>query len=209
MFAALKRHFLVGVLTIAPFAITAYLIFVVGAWFDAQFQPFIQLVLEKVFRIERTSLPGVGIVIGLVTVIVVGWLAPSFIGRQAFGISEKAMARIPLVKAIYAASKQIFDAFSQGQSEKFRRVVMVPFPLEGSYSVGFVTSERKDGWVPGRTAESLAVFVPTTPNPTSGYLIFVRPEDAINLDMSVEEALKLVVSAGLAQPDAASKKKLA
>ena len=203
MFNLLRRHFLLGALTIAPFAVTAYLIFVVGSWFDSQFQPLIQLFFAKALGFNEFYLPGLGIVLGIISVVLVGWLAPSFLGRQTFSASEKVIGRIPLVKAIFAASKQVFDGFTTGNNkDKFRRVVAVPFPSPGSYSLGFVTADREGGWFPGKPDVKLAFFVPTTPLPTGGFLIFFNEADTISLPLSVEDGIKLVVSAALAQPGA-------
>jgi len=206
VFNLLRRHFLFGALTIAPFAVTAYLIFLVGSWFDRQFQPIIQLFLAKALGLNELYLPGLGIILGIITVVLVGWLAPSFLGRQTFSASERLIGRIPLVKAVFAASKQVFDGFTTGDTkDKFRRVVAVPFPFPGSYALGFVTADREQGWFPGKPNVKLAVFVPTTPLPTGGFLIFVDEADTIHLPLSVEDGIKMVVSAALAQPEGIQK----
>jgi len=202
VFILLRRHFLFGALTIAPFAVTAYLIFLVGSWFDSQFQPIIQLLLHKALGLPELYLPGLGIIIGIIMVVLVGWLAPSFLGRQTFSASERVIGRIPLVKAIFAASKQVFDGFTNGNKQnKFRRVVAVPFPVQGSYALGFVTADRQDGWFPGKPEVKLAVFIPTTPLPTGGFLVFYNEVDTVSLPMSVEDGIKMVISAALAQPE--------
>ncbi len=201
MLKSLRRHFLVGTLTIAPFAVTAYLIYVVGAWFDGQFQPLIRLVLEKAFGLHGGYIPGLGILVGVLVVVAVGWLAPSFLGRHTFAASERFIQRIPLVKAVFAAAKQVFEAFSSsGGTERFRQVVAVNFPCPASYALGFVTADQPGGWFPGKPNVKLAVFVPTTPLPTNGYLLFVDERETIALPLSVEDGIKLVVSAALAQP---------
>lgn len=197
MWNRLKRHFFVGIFTIAPFALTLYLLILFGGWFDALFQPAIQMVTRPYFE---KPIPGLGILIGLLLIVFVGMMAPSFLGKQVLRITEVLVAKIPLAKVIYSAARQIFDAFSQGGKDRFSRVVIVPFPRDGSYAIGFVTQEVEGGWVPGMPETKLAVFVPTVPNPTSGFMLFFDPKDAIPLDISVEEGLKLVISAGLARP---------
>lgn len=199
MFDNLKRHFFVGVFTIAPFALTLYIVILLGGWFDSLFQPAIRIVLKQYFEVPP-PLPGLGIAVGFIFIVILGMFSPSFFGKQFVKVGETIVQRIPLAKMIYAAARQIFDAFSSTGTEKFSSVVMVPFPKEGSWSMGFVTKEAKNGWVPGQQQTRLAVFVPTTPNPTSGWLMFVNVKEAIPLDISVEEGLKMVISGGLASP---------
>jgi len=197
MLERLRRHFFVGVFTIAPFALTLYVLILLGSWFDALFQPIIHIILKPYFV---RPIPGLGIAIGLIFIVFVGIAAPSFLGKQIVNLTECVVERIPLVKIIYSAARQIFDAFSQSNSDKFRRVVMVPFPKEGCWAMAFVTQEVDQGWVPGEASTKLAIFVPTTPNPTSGYLMFVSIEEVVPLNITVEEGLKLVISAGLTKP---------
>lgn len=197
MLSRVKRHFFVGIFTLAPFALTLYLLLIFGRWFDALFQPAIQVIHRPFFD---GPIPGLGIIVGLVIIILVGMMAPSFLGKQVMRISEVIVVKIPLAKAVYSATKQIFDAFSQPSGERFSRVVIVPFLREGSYAVGFVTKEVSQGWVPGKPETKLSVFVPTAPNPTSGFLIFINPKETYPLDLTIEDGLKLVLSAGLAKP---------
>lgn len=197
MFDRLRRYFFVGVFAIAPFALTLYVLILLGGWFDRQFQPLIRVAIRPFYD---GDLPGLGIILGILLILLVGFLAPSVLGKWTILLSEKVVERIPLAKVIYSATKQIFDAFGQNTAQKFSRVVMIPFPKEGSWAVAFVTQEVTTGWVPDHPETKLAVFVPTTPNPTSGYLMFVDEREAISLDVSIEEGLKLVISAGLAKP---------
>lgn len=200
MFGLVRRYLLLGVFTIAPFALTIYIVLLIGGWFDSQFQAFIEMFTERYFGVRRT-IPGLGIIIGLSIIFVVGAIAPSFLGKQALAISEAVMRRIPLAKVIYSAARQVLDAISKPGGEKFSRVVMLPFFKDGLYVIGFVTQESKASWVPTQGDHRMAVFVPTTPNPTSGYLVFVDPKDSIPLTLSVEEGLKVVISGALAKPD--------
>lgn len=192
-----RRVFFAGLFTVAPLALTVYLILILAGWFDALFQPVVQKMLAPYFNHE---IPGLGIVIGVLFICVVGVFAPSFIGRQFIRLAEGILARLPLVKLVYSSSKQIFEAFSQSSSKKFSRVVMVPFPTSSSYAVGFVTTETEETWVPGSPDNKIAVFLPTTPNPTSGYLLFVRPQETVELPVTVEEGIRLVISGGLSKP---------
>lgn len=197
MWSKFRRHFLVGVFTLAPFALTLYLLILFASWFDALFQPAIRVITRPFF--DR-PIPGLGIAVGILLIVFVGMTAPSFLGKQVLRMVEVLVARIPLAKVIYSAARQIFDAFSQTSTDRFRRVVAVPYPRDKSFVIGFVTQEAREGWVPGKPETKLAVFIPTVPNPTSGFMIFYDPAETIPLDISVEEGLKLVISAGLAKP---------
>lgn len=194
-----RRYFLLGVFTIAPFALTVYIVLLIAGWFDAQFQPAIEVVTQRYLG-TRQSIPGLGILIGIAIIFLVGMAAPSFLGRQFVSMSEYVVKRIPLAKVIYSAARQVLDALSTPGDQKFNRVVMVPLFKDGLYAVGFVTQENQASWVPGEENHRLAVFVPTTPNPTSGFLLFMNPKDSIPLEMSVEEGLKVVISGALAKP---------
>jgi len=197
MIKELRRLFFVGVFTAAPLALTIYLLMKLFGWFDSIFQPLVHPIVQPYFM---QDVPGLGIVVGLLFILMVGLMAPSLIGKHVILIIERAVNRVPLAKLIYSGTKQIFDSFSESQIGKFNRVVLVPFPRDNSYSIGFVTHETHETWVPGKHDMKMAVFIPTTPNPTSGYLLFVSPKDAISLSISVEDALKLIISGGLVRP---------
>ena len=113
---------------------------------------------------------------------------------------EAIVHRLPLVKLIYTGTKQIFDSFSETSKSKFSRVVMIPFPRDGTFVIAFVTKEVEEGWVPGHPENKVSVFIPTTPNPTSGYLAFYNPSETIPLDISVDDALKIIISGGMVRP---------
>jgi len=195
-----RRYFIVGVFTVAPFALTIYIVLILATWFDALFQPPILVVTDRLFGFDQ-PIPGLGIIIGLAVILGVGMAAPSFIGKQIVALTEAVVKRIPFAKMIYIAARQVLDAIAKPGAEKFNRVVMVPFLKDGLYAMGFVTQETKASWVPNREDHKLAVFVPTTPNPTSGYLIFIDPKDTTPLALSVEEGLRVVISGALAKPD--------
>lgn len=193
MLKELRRYFLVGLLTLAPLALTVYLLVGLFRWFDGFFQPLIAPLFHQ-------PIPGLGVLIGMCFVILIGIFAPSLFGKQILQFTEQIVRRVPLAKLIYSGTKQIFDSFSQSHLSQFSRVVLVPFPKEGVYAIGFVTHEAEKGWFPAAPQLQVSVFVPTTPNPTGGYLLFFPSKDVIPLNLSVEEALKLVISCGLARP---------
>jgi uncharacterized membrane protein len=193
MFKEFRRHFIVGIFSTAPLALTAYLIYQLANWFDNLFQPLVQRVVLNYSH----PVPGLGIVLGIAFICLVGVLAPSLIGKQFLTVTEKIVDRLPLAKLIYSGTKQIFDSFSQSGITKFSRVVLVHFPHESALSFGFVTQELENGAIPGTIGRQLSVFIPTTPNPTSGYLIVVPEAKAIAVKISPEEALKLIISCGI------------
>lgn len=192
MVKRLRHYFLVGAIAVAPLGITIYILILLFGWFDSLFQPLIR----GAFSIQ---IPGLGIILGLTFILLIGIVAPSLVGRQIFRALERLAERLPLAKLIYSGTKQIFDSFSQSNLQKFSRVVLVPFPMEGSYSLGFVTQEFPSEWHPQFKEKRYCVFVPTTPNPTSGYLLFLADHQLVSLNLSVEEALKIIISGGLAK----------
>lgn len=204
MFEKIRRHFFVGVFTVAPFALTIYVIILLGGWFDALFQPLIHLA-QKSYVETPVRVPGLGIALGILVIVGIGIVAPSFLGKYLVKVTERIVERIPLAKVIYSASRQIFNAFSASNEQRFSRVVMVPFPIQGSWSIGFVTREFKQQVIETDSKAKLAVFVPTTPNPTSGWLMFVDPNETVPLPVSVEDGLKLVISGALAVPPSLEK----
>lgn len=193
----LRRVFIVGILAAAPLALTVYLVLELAGWFDSLFQPAVQKIILPVFG---RTIPGVGLIAGLFVIMLIGFVAPSLIGKQLLQLIERVLERVPLVKLIYSGTKQIFDAFSQSGLKKFNRVVRVRFPHSEAWTLGFVTQQMNDSQWLGIEGEWVSVFVPTTPNPTSGYLIFVKSSDVQSVDISSEEALSFIISCGLTKP---------
>ena len=137
----------------------------------------------------------------VVTLILVGWLAAGFLGRFFLRTGEKVVDRMPVIRSIYGAIKQIFETVIKGQSSAFRDAVLVEYPRRGIWAIAFLTGRTK-GEVQNLTEEEVInVFLPTTPNPTSGFLLFVPKKDMVPLSMSVEEAIKMVISGGMVTPD--------
>ena len=146
-------------------------------------------------------IPGLGLVIVIVALIMIGMFATNFLGRYFVRLGESIMDRLPVIRSLYSATKQIFETVFANQSEAFREVVMVEYPRKDMWVLGFLTGKSK-GEVQKKTADDLVnIFVPTTPNPTSGFLLFVPEKDVIRMDMTVEEGIKLVVSAGIVTPE--------
>lgn len=204
VWARLRGYLLAGIVVIAPISITVYLTYIFFTFVDGQ--------VAKILPDEWYSgvytgpaIPGLGVLIALVFFMLVGWFATNFLGRVFIRIAEYFVDRMPIIRTVYGALKQITETIMASQSQAFREAVMLEYPRRGVWSIGFVTGSSK-GEVQSVTAEeTINVFVPTTPNPTSGYLLFVPKKELVYLEMSVEEAIKLVVSAGIISPPDAGK----
>lgn len=185
----------------APIAITIYLTWAFLNMIDSRVRRLIPF--EKFLSPEHLpyAVPGIGIVIAVLFFIAIGFFARNFLGRLAIRISEYVMHKMPVIRTLYAAIKQIFETIMASKSQAFREVVMLEYPRKGIWAIGFVTG-RTEGEVQDATKEeTINVFVPTTPNPTSGFLLFVPKKELTYLKMSVEDGVKLVVSAGIITPD--------
>ncbi len=199
--ARLRAYFLAGVLITAPPAITAYLAISFLHWVDAGVGRLVPTRYNPDTYLPF-SVPGIGLLLVIVFLTLAGWSARNLFGRFLLRTSEALLARMPVVSGIYATLKQVFHTAMAGGSRAFREVVLLEYPRPGLWVMGFVTGSTQ-GEVQARLpSETVSVFVPTTPNPTSGFLLFVPRRDLVVLDMSVEEAIKLVVSAGMITPRA-------
>ena len=200
----MRAYFLAGILVTAPISITLYLAFLlfravdeaVTALLPPRFNP--ETYLPDTWH--PIGIPGIGLVILIVGLTLIGWLTAGFIGRLFLRVSESILARIPAVRSLYAATKQILETVLAKQSSAFREVVLVEYPRRGMWVLGFITGTT-EGEVQHLTEDTLInIFVPTTPNPTSGFLVFVPKSEVVVLDMTVEEGIKMVVSAGIVTP---------
>ena len=192
MFGWFRRYFLTGILAILPLGITAWVLVKVFLTVDQTVRPWLT-------RWIGFEIPGLGFVATILCVLLVGIFASNIIGRTVIGRMEALFGRLPLVSRIYVAVKQIGEGVI-GNKNLFDRVVLFEYPRRGTWAIGFVTSEHR-GTLQERTgAPVMHVFVPTTPNPTSGFLLFVPAADIIDLDISVEDGLKLVISGGAVTP---------
>ncbi len=199
MLTRLKRWFVYGLLIWVPIAITVFVVRFLLELFDkllgfvpAQYRP------EHLWGF---GIPGLGLMLAIVLLIMTGLLASNLVGRFVVAGLDRLMARIPFVRAIYGGSKQVAATLFAGKTQAFRRAALVPFPTRGVYSIGFITSSQL-GEVQEKTGvEVVSVFVPTTPNPTSGFILLVPKEDVTELEMTVEEALKMIVSLGVVVPE--------
>ena len=196
----LKRWFLAGLLVSAPILLTVYITWILVNLIDGYATALLPSNLNPQ-NYFSFPLPGIGIVFGGVIIILIGFLTTNFFGNAMIRVGERLLGRLPVVRSVYGATKQIMETVMASQSDAFREVVLIEYPRRGIWAIGFVTGSTK-GEVQNMSSENLInVFVPTTPNPTSGFLLFFPREDTISLDMGVEEAVKMVVSGGIVTPE--------
>ncbi|CAN0652754.1 DUF502 domain-containing protein [Nitratireductor aquimarinus] len=203
MMTRLRNYFLTGFIVTAPLAITAYLAWSMIGWVDSWVKPYIP------FRYNPDNylpfaLPGFGLIVALVVITLIGFLTANFIGRTIVNTGESILGRMPLVRSVYRGLKQILETVLSERSDTFKKVGLIEYPRKGLWALVFVATETRgevQAKVDDDAGQTIAVFLPTTPNPTSGYLLFVPKQDVIELKMTVEEGAKLVISAGLVAPE--------
>jgi len=198
----LRRYIIAGLLVWLPLAVTYQLLkFVISqmdrwldsflAWLPPSYHP------DQVLGI---AIPGFGVIFTFLLLVITGMLAANFVGRAFVNGWESLLDRIPVVRAVYSAVKKFAEMVFSDKSQSFKNVLLIQYPREGLYSLAFQTSSEL-GEVQGRTGEEVVcTFVPTTPNPTSGFIIIVPRKDMIVLDMEVDEALKMIISLGVVIP---------
>jgi uncharacterized membrane protein len=195
----IRSYFMAGVLVTAPIGITFYISWLLIRWVDAQVTP----LLPPAYNPETYlpfAIPGLGLVIVFVALTFIGWSTAGLIGRLWTRLSEHFLRRMPVIRSVYSAVKQIIETIVKQQSNAFREVVLFEYPRRGSWAIGFITGQTQ-GEVQNLTSDDVVnVFLPTTPNPTSGYLLFIPKKDLVILDMTVEEGIKMVVSGGIVTP---------
>ena len=219
LFSGLRNSFLTGIVVIAPVGLTVWLIWTVIGWVDGFVLPFVpnsyqpETIIKQIFGEEsQMNIRGLGVIFFLVFTTFVGWIAKGFIGRFFIRNAETLVHRMPVVRSIYSGVKQIAETVFAQSDRSFEKACLVQYPRKGIWAVGFISTVAK-GEVKSKAVSKgqlLSVFVPTTPNPTSGFLLFFPEQDVIQLDMSIEDAAKLVISAGLVYPETklvSSKKK--
>ena len=202
MFKKLQRRirniFITGLLITLPIALTYFILQFLFKNLDALSPVFTQVLIDMGAPIpEGYRIPALGLVITLLIVLAVGWFTTNFFGKQMINLGESLVEKIPFVRKIYKGSKQVVQSIAHADTTAFRKVVLLEFPRRGMLAIGFVTGSAR-GEVQEYTREDvLNVFVPTMPNPTSGFLVFAPPEDLTEIDMSIEDGIKYVVSGGI------------
>jgi uncharacterized membrane protein len=206
----IRRTFLTGLLILIPLFVTYALITFLFNLFTNVSAP-LMVGLFRLLNLHRYAwtdplVPLINFLLSLAVIFLLGLFGTNFLGRRILQAFDALILRLPLVKSIYGAVKQMVETF-QGPRGGFHRVVLIQYPRLGTWTMGFVTAERRDTMNLAPSERMLTVYIPTTPNPTSGYLVMVSPEDVVDVDYSVEEAFKFVVSSGIVGKDLAPPKK--
>ncbi|MBC7139542.1 MAG: DUF502 domain-containing protein [Defluviimonas sp.] len=201
--AALRASFLTGLVVVFPIGLTIWLLWTVTGWIDA----FVLPLVPQRFRPERyigIDLRGVGVIFFLLFTIIVGWLAKGLIGRSILRWAEHLVDRMPVIRSVYSGLKQIAETVFAQSEASFDKACLIEYPRKDMWAMGFVSTMAK-GEIGARAAPDdplVSVFLPTTPNPTSGFLLYLPQSQVTYLDMGVEDAAKLIISAGLVYPPA-------
>ena len=195
---SLKNYFLTGLLVILPIFITVYVILSLIRAMDTILKYIPAKYLPETYL--QIHIPGLGLILVVILVFVVGLLTRNFIGRKIVHLGENIVDRIPLVRILYTGVKQLLEPLFLQKTNGFKRVALIEYPRRGVHVIGFVTGESK-GEVQNKTSKNMMnVFVPTTPNPTSGFYILIPEDEVVSLNMSVEDAFKLIISGGIVSP---------
>ncbi|SET32253.1 DUF502 domain-containing protein [Oceanicella actignis] len=203
----MRGNFLTGLVVVAPTLLTIYLIWTVITFVDGKIVPWVPAAYNPSTYIG-VDIPGFGVLVFILFTAVVGYLTKNLFGRQLVHLAEDWVERMPIVRSIYNALKQIVETVLSQSQTSFKQACLIEYPRKGLWAIAFISTETR-----GEIAEAapagepmLSVFLPTTPNPTSGFLLFVPRSQVVILDMTVEEAAKLVISAGLVTPPTAQER---
>ncbi len=196
----LRRYLIAGLLVWVPLGVTVLVVRMLIRWLDGSV-----MLLPEAFRPEALigfAIPGLGVVISLLVVFVTGVLVANFFGRRFIALWERMLSGIPLVRSIYSGAKQLAETMFSESGNSFRKVVLVQFPRPGLWTIAFLTGEDVGEAQTKTGRDVINIYVPTTPNPTGGYFVMVPREEVVELEMSVDEGLKMLMSMGAVVPDA-------
>lgn len=199
----MRKYFITGLLILVPLAITLWVLHAIISTMDQSL-----LLLPSQWRPENLfgfKIPGLGAVLTVLIIFLTGLLTKNFIGNYVVKLWEKTLNHIPIVSSIYSSVKQVSDTLFSSSGNAFSKALLIQYPREGSWTIAFLTGKPGGDVAKHLHGEYLSVYVPTTPNPTSGYFLMIPKKDAIELDMSVDTALKYVVSMGVVAPEMAAK----
>ena len=201
LYVRLRNYFLTGIVVAAPIGITIYLTWTFVHWVDSRVKPLIPWFYNPDNYLPF-SVPGVGLIFAILILTLLGFLTANLVGRTVVSYGELMLDRVPLVRNLYRGLRQLFQTVVSQSSRSFQKVALVEYPTKGVWRVGFVATRAK-GEIANRMADKdlMTVFIPNTPNVTAGFLVFVPRQEAIILEMSIEEAAKMIISAGLVTPD--------
>ena len=195
----LRTYFLTGIIATAPIGLTLYLAWVLVKFVDSLVTPLIPARYHPSSYVP-IDIPGVGLIIAVILLTLIGFVTANVIGRQVGALGERIVARMPVIRSVYGALKQIFETVLAQSSRSFREVVLVEYPRRGIWAIGFETSITRGEIQALKEDHLVNVFLPTTPNPTSGFLLFVPRSDLVSLHMTIEEGIKMVISGGIVTP---------
>lgn len=199
----MKKYLITGLLVWIPLAITLWVLHLIVTTMDQTLT-----LLPQVFVPEYTHyVPGLGVLLTILVVLLTGVLASNILGQRLLRVWERMLGRIPVVKSIYSGVKQVSDQLFTPGGQAFRKALLVQYPRLGSWTIAFQTGQPGGDVANHLKGDYVSVYVPTTPNPTSGFFLMLPRQDVIELDMSVDEALKYVVSMGVVSPGTGRKKK--
>lgn len=196
MVRRLRTYLLAGLLVVLPVIVSVYILFFMFSVLDSWLSEIVHLF----FPGTGWVFPGLGVLVSILTIILFGWLTTNMLGRRFIALGDKMFSEVPIIRSIYKTIKQIVDAFWQQGNAAFKQVVMIEYPRRDCWVLAFVTGPARGELESVVDEEMVNLFVPTTPNPTSGYLVIVPKSDCIYLKMTVEEGLKLIVSGGVFSP---------
>ena len=199
IFTKIRGYFLTGIIVTAPVGLTFYVSFLFIGFIDAKVRNIIpvQYHYDNILPFE---IPGLGLLFVFIMLTFIGFLTAGLIGRYIIKLGERIIARLPIIRSVYGALKQIFETVLKTSSKSFREVVLIEYPRKGIWAIGFITGDTKGEVQTSLKEEIVNVFLPTTPNPTSGFLLFVPRKDLKVLNMNVEEGIKMVISGGIVTP---------
>ncbi len=198
----LRNYFFTGLLVLVPVVLTGFIIWKLFLAVDGILRPFAYKYILGRFGLELggRQFPGIGFITLTILIIVTGAIARNYVGKKIVGFGDRLVESIPLINRIYGALKQISQALFSSKREVFKKVVLFEYPRKGIYCIGFYTQDTRGTVQDALDEDVVSLFLPTTPNPTSGFLLFVPKSEIIEIDLSVEEALKLVISGGAIVP---------
>ena len=202
MMAAVRKWLLVGLLVLVPLGITVWLL----NWFIATLDQTLDILPASWHpdKLLGFHIPGFGVLLALAIVLIIGGVASNFLGKKLVSWWDKLLGRIPIVRSIYSSVKQVSDTLFSENGNAFRKALLVQWPREGVWTIGFLTGVPGGDVVNHLPGDYLSVYVPTTPNPTGGYFVMLKKHDCIELKMSVDEALTYVISMGVVVPGSAA-----
>lgn len=191
---SVRKYLITGVLVSLPLIVTVYVLWFVFSFLEGAFGDLVRFVFGR-------RIPGASIVLTVGLLLFIGMFAANVLGRRLIAFGERILMAIPIVRPIYNSVKQVIDAFSaQGSGNSFKQAVLIEYPRRGIYALAFVTNETVGPLLEAENGTLVAVFVPTTPNPTSGFILFLPQEDIMPTKLTVEQAFKLIISGGIILP---------